>query len=122
MANKPNPLLAKMEAKLEAEYQTRLRFHSEIDRIAVLVAANRELKVGPGRAPGFLDTYRDTKVEIAKMIKEDVGDGLKKGGNGDPEFLQSKRDIAVALRNILGPEAWQKYKYDFPMVEEYWDD
>ena len=122
MGNKPNPLLLKLEAKYEAEHQVRVRQHIEIDRMAMLIAAHRKLQVGPGRADGLLEEHTKVKSEIAKMIRDDVGDTHKrKDGNGDPEFLQTKRNLAVTLKSILGPEAWERDKYYFPMVKDYWD-
>lgn len=121
MGNKPNPLLLKLEAKYEAEHRADLRANNEIDRMALLIAAHRKLKVGPGRASGFLHEHTDVKMEIAKMIKEDVGDSHKRGGDGDPEFLQTKRSLAIVLKEILGPEAWEQDKHYFPMLKDYWD-
>lgn len=120
--NKPNPLLLKLEARYEAEHRVRVDQHIEIDRMAMLIAANRRLKVGPGRADGLLEEHTKVKSEIAMMIKEDVGDTHKrKDGNGDPEFLHTKRELAIELKRILGPEAWERDKYYFPMVRDYWD-
>lgn len=121
MGNKPNPLLLKLEAKLEAEHQIRVRQHIEIDRMAMLFAAHRRLKVGPGRADGLLEEHTKVKSEIAKAIRDDIGTSDKKGGDGDPEFLHTKRDLAKGLKEILGPEAWERDKYYFPMVKDYWD-
>lgn len=120
--NKPNPLLMKLEAKYEAEHQVRVRQHIEIDRMALLIAAHRKLQVGPGRADGLLEEHTKVKSEIAKAIRDDVGDThKKKDGNGDPEFLQTKRNLAKTLKRILGPEAWERDKFYFPMVKDYWD-
>lgn len=120
MTNKPNPLIAAIEAKLEAKHQANLRTHIEMDRIAFLIFMNRRFKVGPGRAYGLLQEYTDTKKEIAKMISDDIGDSYK-GGDGDPEFLHTKRGLAITLKGILGPEAWEKCKRTLPMIRDYWN-
>lgn len=121
MANKPNPLLASLEAKKEREFKYRLQGHIELDMIAMLMAAHNELKVGPGRAGFLLAEYLDVKMQIASAIMEDVGDSHKKGGDGDPEFLHTKKELAVTLRSILGDENWEKYKELFPICRDYWE-
>lgn len=121
MSKKPNPILAAYEAKKEAEFQGRLQRNSEIDIIALLIAAHNELKVGPGRAGYLLAEFLDVKMQLAGQLLADVGDGDKRDGNGDPEFLHTKRDWATALQKILGPENWEKYRELFPVCREYWE-
>lgn len=121
-ANRQNALLATLEAQKEIEFDIRFQRHTELDRMALLIAAHRKLKVGPGRAAELLKEHARVKIEIAGMIKDDVGDTYrKKDALGDPEFLQTKYHLAHTLKDILGPEAWDKYKEHFPMVQEYWD-
>lgn len=121
MASKQNPLLASFEAKKEREFKYRLQGHLELDMIAMLVAAHNELKVGPGRAGFLLAEYLEVKMQIAGMIMEDVGDSHKKDGNGDPEFLYTKKQLAVLLRSILGKENWEKYREFFPICRDFWE-
>lgn len=121
MAKPQNAFLAKRDAQKEAEYKRQQRAHSEIHIIAMLIAAHNELKVGPGRADFLLAEYIDVKMQIARDLLEDVGDSHKKGGSGDPEFLHTKRDLAVALKRILGPEKWKERRELFPMLQQYWD-
>ncbi len=121
MAKKQNPLLAAFEAKKEAEFDIRLRQNSELSIIAMLIAAHNELKVGPGRAGFLLAEYIDVKMQIADDLLTDIGDSHKKGGNGDPEFLHTKKDLALALKRILGEENWKNYRELFPICREYWD-
>lgn len=120
MAKKPNPLLAQFEAQLRAEHRALREAHAETHIIAMIIAANKELKVGPGRAGFFLAEYLDTEMQIAQKLIDDVGDSRKKGGNGDPEFLTTKRDLAAELKRIFGPENWPKYRELFPILKEYW--
>ena len=121
MGVKVNPMLAKLEANLESRYRMRLNAHQEMDTIAMLLAAHNQLKVGPGRATDLLAEYLDTKMQIAKALLDDVGDSKKKNGDGDPEFLHTRRDLAVALKSILGEKSWQEYKDLFPVCQYYWD-
>ena len=110
MANKPNPILDAFERKKEAEFAERQKRNAEIDRMALLFAANKELKVGPGRAGFLLAEYIDQKMEIAKtLIKDD-----------DPELLHTKKELAICLREILGEENWVLYRELFPFCREYW--
>lgn len=109
--NKPNPLLAAFEAKLEAEYQQRIKINSEINMMALLIAANNELKVGAGRAGFFLAEYMDILMEIAKAILQD----------DDPELIYTKHNLAKRLKSILGAENWIRYRELFPLLQEYWD-
>ena len=121
MPKKPNPILAAYGAKKEAEFMERLGRNTEMDLIALLISANRELQVGPGRAGDLLAEFLDVKMQLAEQLLADVGDGDKRDGNGDPEFLHTKRDWATALQKILGPENWQKYRELFPVCREYWE-
>lgn len=121
MAKKQNPILAAFEAKKEAEFDIRLRQNSELSTIAMLIATHNELKVGPGRAGFLLAEYLDVKMQIADELLSDIGDSHKKGGDGDPDFLHTKKDLAVTLKGILGKENWEKYRELFPICREYWD-
>lgn len=122
MPPKPqNPFLAKRDAQKEAEHKQRRLALSEIHIMAMLIAAHNKLKVGPGRAPGFLVEYVAVKEKIARAIQADIGDSRKKNGDGDREFLHTKKDLALTLQKILGPENWTNYREFFPMLRDYWD-
>lgn len=121
MAKPQNAFLAKRDAQLLAYHEKQRQALSEIDLIAHLISAHNELKVGPGRAGFLLAEYLDVKMQIAEMLLADVGDSHKKGGNGDPEFLHTKRDLAITLKRILGEENWLKYRELFPICRDYWD-
>lgn len=111
---KVNPLLASLEAKLEAEYRGRLRSNTELDLITTLVAANDVLEVGPGRSGKFIDAFIHIKNQIAQDIVDD--------SESDEQLLHSKKDIAMRIKAILGPENWRKYQELFPLLGDYWDD
>lgn len=121
MSKPQNAFLAKRDAQLLAYHEKQRQALSEIDLIAHLISAHNELKVGPGRAGFLLAEYLDVKMQIAEMLLADVGDSHKKGGNGDPEFLHTKRDLAITLKRILGEENWMKYRELFPICCDYWD-
>lgn len=122
MPPKPqNAFLAKRDAQQNASHQYRLRALSEIHIMAMLIAAHNKLNAGPGRAPGLLVEYVAVKEKIAKTIQEDIGDSYKKNGNGDREFLHTKKDLALTLKGILGPDNWRNYQEFFPVLRAYWD-
>lgn len=120
MPKPQNAYLARQHAKKEAEFSVRLAAHTEVKIMALLISANRTLKVGPGRSPALLDDFVETEMQIARDILDDVGDSHKKRGDGDKEFLHTKRDLAATLKRILG-DAWPRYRELFPMLREYWD-
>lgn len=77
MPKKPNPLLAAFEAQKEAEFRGRLQRNSEIDIIALLIAAHNELKVGPGRAGDLLAEFLDVKMgDLKEYLKQFNRKGL----------------------------------------------
>lgn len=121
MTKPVNSFLAKRDAEQQAFHEQQRRLTAEIDMIAMLKAAHNELKVGPGRAPFLLAEFIDVKMQLARALLEDVGDSHKKGGDGDPEFLHTKRELAIELKGILGKESWKNYKELFPICRDYWD-
>lgn len=118
-SHKANPLLAKYEAKAKAEaraeYDIKVEIREEIDMIALMLCAHRQLHVGPGRAPGVLDGYAQAKLEVAQAIVKESSE------DEQGEFCVTQRDLAKAMKQILGAQAWQHYKYLFPMLRSYWD-
>ena len=118
MANKQNSLLAKYEAKAKAEaraeYEGQLVRNTEIDLIAHLFSCADLYNIGPGRAEPCLLEYDRAKMDIAKMIVEAVD------VDGDEDLCMPKRNIAWKLKHILGPTLWEKYKWLFPIVRDYW--
>ena len=107
---KPNPMLAKFEAQLEAKHEKQRMMQSEIELIATMIAANNELKVGPGRASFFMAEILHMRMKIAQeIVLED-----------DPELLYTKHQLATRLKQIFGKE-WPRCKEMFPMLRDYWD-
>lgn len=116
MARKQNAFLAQLQAKAEAKASVKAEAHVEIDTMAMLLAAHDRLQVGPGRAPGLVNDFLAYKLEIAEaMIRELDEDKSKR-----PEIVKLRRDLAVRLQEILGPEGWEKWKTLFPFLRDYW--
>lgn len=110
MGVKSNPLLAMFEAKLEAKHEARLKINEEISLITHLISCHEDLKVGPGRAEKVLNGFLETKVDIYKVIAGDTDD-----------YEYSMYVLVRRLKQIMGPENWEKYKVFFPSLKEFWD-
>jgi hypothetical protein len=118
MAKKPNPLLAKFEAQLQAQYRQQLEINSEFDLIAFMLTINEDLHVGPGRAAKLLNDFLVNKLELADAIHEDYGPDKE---TGDKELAHTKATYAKRLRSIFSPEDWQKCRIWFPFLRDYWE-
>lgn len=94
MANKPNPLLASFEAKLEARYRQQLKFSTQLGLDAAIITANEVLHLGAGRSPEFRSVYIKTVNEMAAMLAED--------GKDDPDLEWSIATIDKRLQAIMG--------------------
>ena len=119
MAVKNNPMLAAFEAKLEANYKQRLEINSEMDLIAFMKTVHEEFGVGPGRALKSFNTFMNNKLEIAYTIRDDYGPDKE---TGDKQILYTKSSYAKLMRQIFGPESWQKVKIWFQILYEFWED
>jgi hypothetical protein len=117
MAKKQNAFLAKLQAQAAAKESTKTSAHVELDTIALLLAAHDELKVGPGRASGLVNSYLSYKMEIAEAIIKELDEDKSK----KKEIIILRRDLAARMKEILGREGWEKYKTLFPFLREYWD-
>ena len=119
---KPNAFLAKRDAAKESEHRQRLQCLSEISIMAMILAAHEELHVGPGRASFLLAEYVSQKMGIARTLLDDVGDSKRKHGDGDAEFLHTRKLLACRLQDIFGREKWEaECKEFFPMLRMFWD-
>lgn len=116
MAKKQNAFLAKLQAQAEAKAAVKAETHVEIDTMALLLAAHEVLQVGPGRADKLLNSYLAWKIEIAEEIVKELDEDLSK----EKELIIIRRDLAKNLKEILGPEGWEKAKTLFPFLREYW--
>lgn len=111
---KPNPLLAKFAAELEADYYQRLQRSMEIDRIVMLLTVNEVLHVGPGRAGKFLEAFLAKQMEFSENILTDAKD--------DPEAVYTRVKLTRQLRAMFSPEDWAKYRGMFPFLADFMED
>lgn len=116
---KSNPMLARFEAQLQAEYKAKLEINSEFDLIAFMKTVHEEFHVGPGRARRALDAFLENKMELAERIDEDYGPDKE---TGDKEILHTKKSYAQLLRSIFSPEDWKMVRTLFPLLRQYWGD
>ena len=114
---KRNAFLDKLQSQAAARQEVKSNAHVEIDTIAMLLAVNDELQVGPGRSGKVINAYLAYKMEIAEAIVKELGEDMSK----KKELIVVKRDLAVRLKEILGQENWEKYQTLFPMVKDYWE-
>ena len=117
MAKPQNAYLAKLQARAQAKEAAKTEAHVELDTIAMMLAAHDVCKVGPGRADELLNAFLAYKVEIAELINKEWDEDLSK----KKEVLVVRRDLAISLKRILGPESWEKYKSLFPFLRDFWD-
>ena len=118
MAKKQNPLLAKFEAQLKAEYKQRLEMNSEFDYIAFMKTIHEELEVGPGRAGRLFNAFLANKLELADTINKDYGPDKN---TGDKQILHTKSKYAALMRRIFSKEDWEQVREWFQFLKEYWE-
>ena len=109
MGKKQNPLLAAYEAKLEAQYQVRLKHNSEIGLLALIIAADDKEIPDVG---GLLFRFLEVKIKIAEDIVTDSKD--------DKDLTYTRCDLARRVKQVLGEEDWERFKGLLPLLEEYW--
>ena len=114
MAKKQNPMLAAFEAKLEAQYKERLSCNDEINLISMLIAGSRLGFLGEIRGDLLIEEQIDVKMELVENLLQDAKD--------DKDLTFTKADLARTLKQILGPEGWNKRKHLFKLLRDYWDE
>ncbi len=100
---KKNAYLAKRDAAIYAEYQRQLDITLQMGMDAAMMAANKVLKLGKGRAEEFGAEYNEALQEIAVLINADSKD--------DKEIVYAKEQIDRRLKAIVGEEhfdPWDK--------------
>jgi hypothetical protein len=103
----------KRAAEQEAKYQQRLARNTEINLIAMLIAGSNLGFIGPKRADLLLVEHLEVKKKLATDITEDA--------KADTSLTYTKADLARTLKQILGPDGWDRCKELFPLLYEYWD-
>lgn len=94
MAKKPNPMLAKIEARHQIEMMRARLFALQQAKDMMLIAANEEFGFGPDRAKRLSDAYDRTFVAYAELTIDDAKD--------DKDIWYTKAKIDERLKQICG--------------------
>lgn len=99
---KPNPMIAKIEAKYDALFHRKMDMLMQMGQDAAMIAAHDALQMGPGRARDFCLAYIAAMNQMAKMVVDDQKD--------DREFVYAKAKIDEQILLIVGPENFQPWE------------
>lgn len=91
---KPNPMLAKLEARHQAELSAARLFAVQQSKDIMLIAANVAFGFGPDRAKKLGDAFDEVWREYAAMTVNDAKD--------DKEIWYTKAKIDDLLKDICG--------------------
>lgn len=116
VAKPKNAYLAKIQAQAQAKEARKTEAHTELDTMAMLLAAHDVLHVGPGRSDPLVNSFLAWKLEIAEDIDKELREDLSK----KKELVIVKRNLAYKLQEILGAEGWEKWKTLFPFLRDFW--
>ena len=97
---KSNKYLLELEDKFT-------RKHNEIDRIALVIAAD---DAGVEDVDGLLDGFLRTRQQIASDLFTD--------SKSDRSLTYTKYDIATRIKSVID---WQRWQILFPLLKDYWN-
>jgi hypothetical protein len=97
---KSNKYLLELEDKFT-------RKHNEIDRIALVIAAD---DAGVEDVDGLLDRFLKTRQKIASDLFAD--------SKSDRSLAYTKHDIVRRIKSVID---WQKWQILFPLLKDYWN-
>lgn len=96
MNNKPNAMLAKRDAMIYAEYRLKLDIANQICLDAAMIAANKVLQLGKGRAVQFGQEFMTAVNDIATLMVTDAKD--------DKEIVFAREKLDKKIKQIVGEE------------------
>lgn len=102
MAKKPNAMLAKRDAIIYAQYQRKLDMANQMCLDAAMIAANKVLKMGKGRAPEFGKVFLETVNEIATLTVNDAKD--------DKDFVYAREALDRTIKRIVGADNFDPWE------------
>lgn len=97
---KQNKYLLELEDKFT-------RKHREIDRLALVIAADDE---GISDVDALLSRFLAVRQEIASDLFTDA--------KSDKTLTYTKHDIARRIKSIIN---WQRFRVLFPLLKDYWE-
>lgn len=113
MAPKQNNVLARMEARLRAQYDAaftaKINMVMQMGQDAAMIAANEVLQMGKGRAEAFCRAYMKAANEMSQLMHDDQKD--------DPDFEYAKAKIDQRIRAIIGDEIFVPWEVRYGQVE-----
>lgn len=83
------------------------RKHREIDRLALVIAADDE---GITDVDAFLSRFLAVRQHIASDLFTDA--------KTDKTLTYTKHDLARRIKSIIN---WQRFRVLFPLLKDYWD-
>lgn len=83
------------------------RKHNEIDRLALVIAADDE---GIVNVDALLSRFLAVRQEIASDLFTD--------SKADKTLTYTKHDIARRIKSIIN---WQRFRVLFPLLKDYWE-
>lgn len=97
---KHNQYLSDMEDKFT-------RKHNEIDRIALVIAAEDE---GVSDVNALLERFLQVRRQIASDLFQDA--------KADRTLTYTKYDLAKRIKTVIN---WGKFRVLFPLLKDYWE-
>lgn len=97
---KKNQYIASLEDKFT-------RKHNEIDRLALVIAADDE---GVQDVDALLIRFLAVRKEIAADLFTD--------SKADKSLTYTKHDLAMRIKTVIN---WQRWQVLFPLLKDYWD-
>ena len=91
-----NAMLSRRDAAIYADYQQQLDIAWQMGLDAALIAANKVLQLGKGRAVQFGQEYMEAISNIANLIVKDSKD--------DKECVYSREKTDQTIKAIVGEE------------------
>ena len=82
------------------------RKHNEIDRLALVIAADDE---GVADVDALLSRFLAVRQEIASDLFTD--------SKTDKTLTYTKHDLARRIKSIIN---WQRFRVLFPLLKDYW--
>ena len=108
---KQNAMLAKRDAKIYAEYRKQLDIAFQMGMDAAMIAANKVLQLGKGRAEEFGLEYMNAMRELANLINADSKD--------DKEIVYAREKHDQKIKAIVGEDNFEPWDVRYSASNRY---
>ena len=108
---KKNAYLAKRDAAIYAEYRQQLYISLQMGLDAAMIAANKVLQLGKGRAEEFGLEYMQAMNELANLINADSKD--------DKELVYSREKHDQRIRAIVGEDNFEPWEVRYSAANHF---